>query len=106
LIWSLENYVEFQGGGGLKTNGVVRRLVSSPPGIERWEAKCLLCPWRSGKRRLYASKSAAELGIGMHLSMIHKLNLKKRRVEERAPRAINASLLGSGTRCTPEKSSE
>jgi hypothetical protein len=41
-----------------------------------------------------------------HLSMIHKLNLKKRRVEERAPRAIKASLLGSGTRFTPEKSSE
>jgi hypothetical protein len=90
----------------MKANGVVRRLVSNPPGIERWEAKCLLCAWRSGEQRLYASKNAAELGIGMHLSMIHKLNLKKRRVEERAPRAINASLLGSGTRFTPEKSSE
>ena len=32
----------------MKTNGVVRRLVSSPPGLERWEAQCLLCPWRSG----------------------------------------------------------
>ena len=89
----------------MKTKGVVRRLVSSPPGIERWEAKCLLCPWRS-RERLYASKSAAMLGIGMHLSIIHKLNPKKRRVEEREPRAINASLLGSGTRFTPEKSSE
>ena len=68
----------------MKTNGVVRRLVSNPPGLERWEAQCLLwCPWRSGGRRLYASKNAAELGIGMHLSVIHKLNLKKRRVEER-----------------------
>jgi hypothetical protein len=57
----------------MKTNGVVRRLVSSPPGTERWEAKCLLCPWRS-RERLYASKSAAMLGIGMHLSIIHKLN--------------------------------
>jgi hypothetical protein len=89
----------------MKTNGVVRRLVSSPPGTERWEAKCLLCPWRS-RERLYASKSAAMLGIGMHLSIIQKLNPKKRRVEEREPRAINASLLGSGTRFTPEKSSE
>ena len=90
----------------MKTNGVVRRLMSSPPGFERWEAQCLLCAWRSRERRLYASKSAAMLGIGMHLSMIHKLNLTKRRVEERAPRAINASPLGSGTRFTPEKSSE
>jgi hypothetical protein len=90
----------------MKTNSVVRRLVSNPPGLERWEARCLLCSWRSGGRRLYASKSAAELGIGMHLSMIHKLNLKKRRVEERAPRTINASLLGSGTQSSPEKSSE
>jgi hypothetical protein len=90
----------------MKTNGVVRRLAPSPPGFERWEAQCLLCSWRSGGRRLYASKSAAELGIGMHLSMIHKLNLKKRRVEERAPRAVNASLLGSGTQSSPEKSSE
>jgi hypothetical protein len=69
----------------MKTNGVVRRLVSKPPGLERWEAQCLLCSWRSGGRRLYASKSAAELGIGMHLRVIHKLNPKKRRVKERAP---------------------
>jgi hypothetical protein len=90
----------------MKTNGVVRRLVSSPLGLERWEAQCLLCSWGSRGRRVYASKNAAELGIGMHLSMVHKLNLKKRRVEERAPRAIKASLLGSGRRFTPEKSSE
>ena len=90
----------------MKANGVVRRLAASPPGLERWEAQYLLCPWGSGERRLYASKTAAELGIGMHLSMIHKLNLNKRRVEERAPRAINASLLGSGTQSSPEKSSE
>ena len=90
----------------MKTNGVVRRLVSSPPGLERWEAQFLLCPWRSGGRRLYASKSAAKLGIGMHLSVIHKLNLKKRRIEERAPRAINASLLSSGKRFAQEKPSE
>jgi hypothetical protein len=90
----------------MKTNGVVRRLVSNPARLERWEAQCLLCSWRSGGRRLYASKTAAELGIGMHLSMIHKLDLKKRRVEERAPRAIKASLLGSGTQSSPEKSSE
>ena len=90
----------------MKPNGVVRRLAASPPGLERWEAQCLLCSWRSGGRRLYASKGAAELGIGMHLSMIHKLNLTKRRVEERAPRAINASQFRSGTRFTPEKSSE
>jgi hypothetical protein len=89
----------------MKTNGVVRRLVSNPPGIGRWEAKCLLCAWRS-RERMYASKSAAQLGIGMHLSIIHKLNLKKRRVEERAPRTINASLLGSDTQSTPEKSCE
>ena len=69
----------------MKTNGVVRRLPSSPPGLERWEAQCLLCPWRSGGGRLYASKSAAELGIGMHLRVIHKLNPKNRRVEERRP---------------------
>ena len=67
----------------MKTNGVVRRLASSPLGLERWEAQCLLCSWRSGGRRLYASKNAAELGIGMHLRVIHKLNPKKRRVEER-----------------------
>jgi hypothetical protein len=90
----------------MKTNGVVRRLAANPAGLERWEAQCLLCAWRSGGRRLYASKGAAELGIGMHLSMIHKLNLTKRRVEERSPRAIKAALLGSGTRLTPEKSSE
>ena len=54
----------------------------------------------------YASKGAAELGIGMHLSTFHELNLKKRRVVERSPRAIKASLLDSGTRFTPEKSSE
>jgi hypothetical protein len=90
----------------MKTNGVVRRLVSSPLGLERWEAQCLLCSWGSRGRRVYASKNAAELGIGMHLSMVHKLNLKKRRVEERAPRAIKASLLASGRRFTPEKSSE
>jgi hypothetical protein len=88
----------------MKTSGVVRRLVSSPPGLERWEAKCLLCAWRS-REQMYASKSAAKLGIGMHLSMIHKLNLTKRRVEERTPRAMKAPLLGSGTRFTPEKSS-
>ena len=69
----------------MKANGVVRRLAASPPGLERWEAHCLLCSWRSGERRMYASKSAAELGIGMHLSTFHKLNPKKRRVEERAP---------------------
>jgi hypothetical protein len=68
----------------MKTNGVVRRLPASPPGLERWEAKCLLCAWRSGAR-LYASKSAAMLGMGMHLRVIHKLNPKKRRVEEREP---------------------
>ena len=89
----------------MKTNGVVRRLVSNPPGLERWEAKCLLCTWRS-LERMYASKSAAMLGIGMHLRVNHKLNLTKRRVEERAPRGIKASLRGSGTRFTPEKSSE
>jgi hypothetical protein len=55
---------------------------------------------------MYASKSAAELGIGMHLSMIHKLNLTKRRVEERAPRVMKAALIGSGTQSSPEKSSE
>ena len=90
----------------MKPNGVVRRVAGGPPGLEPWEAQCLLCSWRSGGRRLYASKGAAELGIGMHLSMIHKLNLKKRRVEERTPRAINASQLRSGTRFSPEKSSE
>ena len=68
----------------MKTNGVVCRLPASPPGFERWEAKCLLCAWRSGER-LYASKSAAMLGIGMHLRVIHKLKPKKRRVEEREP---------------------
>jgi hypothetical protein len=90
----------------MKTNGVVRRLAGSQPGFEHWEAKCLLCAWRSGERRLYASKSAAKLGIGMHLGKVHKLNLKKRRVEEREPRAISSSLFGSGMRFTPEKSSE
>ena len=60
--------------------------AASPPGFQRWEAKCLLCAWRSGKRHLYVSKSAAKLGIGMHLSVIHKSNLKKLRVEEREPR--------------------
>jgi hypothetical protein len=69
----------------MKTNGVVRRLVSNPPGLERWEAQCLLCSWRSGGRRLYASKSAAMLGIGTHLRVNHKLTPKKRRVEEREP---------------------
>ena len=73
----------------MKTNGVVRRVAACPPGLERWEAQCLLCAWRS-RERMNASKSAAELGIGMHLSMIHKLNLTKRLVEERAPRAIKA----------------
>ena len=24
----------------MKTNGVVRRLMSRPPGLERWEAQC------------------------------------------------------------------
>ena len=81
----------------MKANGVVRRVAASPAGLERWEAQCLLCSWRSGGRRLYASKGAAELGIGMHLSTFHKLNPKKRRVEERSPRAIKTSLLGSGT---------
>ena len=79
----------------MKTNGVVRRFAASPPGLERWEAQCLLCPWRSEGRRLYASKSAAELGIGMHLSVIHKLNLKKRRVEERAPRERHVPVCGT-----------
>ena len=68
----------------MKANGVVRRLAATPPGFERWEAKCLLCAWRSGER-LYASKRAATLGIEMHLSKVHKLNLKMRRVEEREP---------------------
>jgi hypothetical protein len=68
----------------MKANGVVRRLMSSPPGFERWEAQCLLCSWRSGER-MYASKSAAMLGMGMHLRVIHKLTPKKRRVEEREP---------------------
>ena len=36
----------------------------------------------------------------------YKLNPTKRRVEEREPRATNASLGRSGTRFTPEKSSE
>ena len=66
----------------MKTNGVVRRLMSSPPGLERWEAQCLLCSWRSGER-MYASKSAAMLGMGMHLRVLRKLNPKKRRVEKR-----------------------
>jgi len=68
----------------MKTNGVVRRLAASPPGFDRWEAKCLLCAWRSGER-LYASKGAAMLGIGTHLRVIHKLSPKKRRVEGREP---------------------
>jgi hypothetical protein len=69
----------------MKTNGVVRRLPVSPPGLERWEAQCLLCSWRSGGQRLYASKSAAMQGIGTHLRVIHKLNPKQRWVVERAP---------------------
>jgi hypothetical protein len=69
----------------MKANGVVRRLPASPPGFERWEAKCLLCAWRSGGRRLYASKSAAMQGVGMHLRVTHKLNPKMRWVEERSP---------------------
>jgi len=69
----------------MKPNGVVRRLEGSPPGFEHWDAKCLLCAWRSGERHLYASKRAATLGIEMHLSKVHKLNLKMRRVEEREP---------------------
>jgi hypothetical protein len=68
----------------METNGVVRRLAASPPGLERWEAQCLLCSWCSGER-MYASKSPAMLGMGMHLRVIHKLNPKKRRVEEREP---------------------
>ena len=36
----------------MKPNGVVRRVAASPPGLERWEAQCLLCSWRSGGRRL------------------------------------------------------
>ena len=32
----------------MKANGVVRRVAASPPGLERWEAQCLLCSWRSG----------------------------------------------------------
>jgi hypothetical protein len=67
----------------MKTNGVVRRIAANPPGFERWEAKCLLCAWRG--ERMYASKSAAMLGIGMHLRVIHKLNPTMRRVEEREP---------------------
>jgi hypothetical protein len=67
----------------MKANGVVHRLAESPLGLERWEAKCLLCPWHSGEGRLYASKDAAIMGIGMHLGIIHKLNLRERRVEER-----------------------
>ncbi len=68
----------------MKANGVVRRVAAGPPGLERWEAQCLLCSWRSGER-MYASKSAAMLGMGMHLRVIHKLNPKKRWVEERSP---------------------
>jgi hypothetical protein len=45
----------------MKTNGMVRRLAASPLGFERWEAKCLLCAWRS-RERMYASKSAAVPG--------------------------------------------
>ena len=40
----------------MKTNGVVRRLPASPPGFERWEAKCLLCVWRSGERLVRLQK--------------------------------------------------
>ena len=68
----------------MKANGVVRRLAANPLGFERWEAQCLLCSRRSGER-MYASKSAAMLGMGTHLRVIHKLNPKKRRVEEREP---------------------
>jgi len=79
----------------MKTNGVVSRLPASPPGLERWEAQCLLCPWRSGER-LYASKSAAMLGVGMHLRVNHKLNPEMRRVEERAPRERHIPFAGYG----------
>jgi len=78
----------------MKPNGVIRRVAAGPPGFERWEAKCLLCAWLAG--RLYASKSAAMLGIGMHLRVIHKLNPKKRRVEERAPRERHIPFAGYG----------
>lgn len=67
----------------MKTNGVVYRVTASPPGFELWEAKCLLCAWRSGEQRPYASNSTAKLGIGAHLRIIHKLNMKEHRVEER-----------------------
>ena len=36
----------------MKANGVVRRVAASPPGLECWEAQCLLCSWRSEGRRL------------------------------------------------------
>jgi hypothetical protein len=67
----------------MKTNGVVHRAAETPPGCERWEAKCLLCKWPSGKGHLYATKIAASMGIGRHLGMIHKLNLNQRHLRER-----------------------
>ena len=90
----------------MKTNGVVRRLVSSPPGLERWEAQCLLCPWRPGKRRLYASKSAAELGDWDALkrdSQVEPEEAPGRRARSVSPEIC---LLGSGKRFTREKSYE
>ena len=64
-----------------------RRGVSppcEPAGIRALGSKVLIVRMALGER-LYASKSAAMLGIGMHLRVIHKLNPKKRQVEEREP---------------------
>ena len=41
--WKRSTIDKFQGGEGMKANGVVRRVAASPAGLERWEAQCLLC---------------------------------------------------------------
>ena len=48
----------------MKTNGVVRRLASSLPGLERWEAQCLLCAWRSGNGVCMLPRAQQSWGLG------------------------------------------
>jgi hypothetical protein len=76
----------------------IAELAESRPGFERWEAKCLLCAWRSGGTAPVCLEERSNDGDWDALEHGSQVALKKRRVEEREPRTISASSLGSGKR--------
>ena len=80
----------------MKANGVVRCLAAGPPGLERWEAQCLLRSWRSGGWRLYASKERGRAGDWValeHVSQLEPEEASGRRARQHEPSTLLSFVL-------------